>query len=82
MDNRVYKDFAYTRHERIVEVLIYWVDIESHSSRPEIVLVMRLHYQYLCSCLEGVISIYFHYTGVRTKTYIDRFICCVLASKT
>ena len=40
LDNRVYKDFAYTRHERIFEVLIYWIDIESHSSRSEMVLMI------------------------------------------
>ena len=35
MDNQVYIDFAYTRHERIFEVLIYWIDIGPHSSSPE-----------------------------------------------
>ena len=40
LDNPIYKDFAYTRHERIFEVLIYWIDIESHSSRPEMVLMI------------------------------------------
>ena len=40
MDNIVYKGFAYTRHERIFEVLIYWIDIESHSSRPGTILMM------------------------------------------
>ena len=68
MDNLVYKGFAYTRHERIFEVLIYWIDIESHSRHPGIILMMWPHHQYLCSCFEGVISIYFHWTGVRTKT--------------
>ena len=42
MDNLVYKGFAYTRHERIFEVLIYWIDIESHSSRPEMVLMIAI----------------------------------------
>ena len=40
MDNRVYIDFAYTRHERIFEVLIYWIDIESHSRHPEMILMV------------------------------------------
>ena len=34
LDNQVYKDFAYTSDPRVFEVLIYWIDIESHYSRP------------------------------------------------
>ena len=60
MDNLVYKDFAYTRHERIIEVLISWVDIESHSRYPGMILMMVHHHQYSYSNFEGVISIYFH----------------------
>ena len=67
MDNRVYKGFAYTRHERIFEVLIYWIDIESHSRHPGIILVMGHCRQYLFSSNESEISIYFLLTGVRTK---------------
>ena len=40
LDNRVYKEFAYTRHERIFEVLIYWIDIESYSSGPKMILMI------------------------------------------
>ena len=55
MDNLVYKGFAYTRHERIFEVLIYWVDIESHSRHPGMILMMVHHHQYSYSSFEGVI---------------------------
>ena len=58
MDNRVYIGFAYTRHERIFEVLIYWVDIESHSSCPGMILIMLQRYQYLFSSNESEISIF------------------------
>ena len=40
VDNPVYIDFAYTSDPRVFEVLIYWVDIESHSSRPERILMI------------------------------------------
>ena len=40
MDNPIYKGFVYTRHERIFEILIYWIDIESHSRHPEMVLMI------------------------------------------
>ena len=40
MDNPVYIDFAYTSDPRVFEVLIYWIDIESHSSRPEMILMI------------------------------------------
>ena len=53
LDNLVYEDFAYTRHERIFEVLIYWIDIESHSSSPDMILMMARHRQYLLSSLKA-----------------------------
>ena len=40
MDNPLYKGFAYTRHERIFEVLIYWIDLESHYRHREMVLMI------------------------------------------
>ena len=81
MDNPVYIDFAYTSDPRVFEILIYWIDIESHSSCPEMIQMMRPHHQCLYSSDEGVISIYFHLTGVRTKTNIDRFIVVIWHQK-
>ena len=40
VDNPIYIDFAYTSDPRVFEVLIYWVDIESPSSRPERILMI------------------------------------------
>ena len=67
LDDLVYKDFAYTCHERIFEVLIYRIDIGLHSSRPDMILMMARHHQYLFSSDESGISIYFLLNGVRTK---------------
>ena len=67
VDNPVYIDFAYTSDPRVFKVLIYWIDIESHSSRPEMIQMMRPHHQCLYSSDESGISIYFLLTGVRTK---------------
>ena len=39
-DNPIYKDFAYMSCKRVFEVLIYWVDIESCSSRTGVILVI------------------------------------------
>ena len=39
LDSPVYKDFAYTPCKRVFEVLIYWIDIELHSSRPGVILM-------------------------------------------
>ena len=68
LDNAVYKDFAYTSDLRVFEVLIYWIDIESHSSRTEKTLMIAAASTVdLCSSFESGISIYFLLTGVRTK---------------
>ena len=40
LDHPVYIDFAYTSDPRVFEVLIYWIDIESHSSRSEMILMI------------------------------------------
>ena len=40
LDNPVYIDFAYTSDPRVFEVLIYWIDIDPHSSRPEMILTI------------------------------------------
>ena len=42
LDSPVYKDFAYTPCKSVFEVLIYWIDIESHSSRPEMILMVGI----------------------------------------
>ena len=81
MDNLVYKGFAYTRHECIFEVLIYWIDIESHYSRPEMILMIDI------SSSEFVFvfwrcDIYIFPLDWCENQNIDRFICCDLASKT
>ena len=41
MDNPVYIDFAYTSDPRVFEVLIYWIDIESYSSGPKMILMVE-----------------------------------------
>ena len=53
VDNPVYIDFAYTPDPRVFEILIYWIDIESHSSRPEMILMMARHHQCLCSSFKS-----------------------------
>ena len=40
LDNPVYINFAYTSDPRVFEVLIYWIDIDSHSSHPEMILMI------------------------------------------
>ena len=42
VDNPVYTDFAYTSDPRVFEFLIYWIDIELHSSRPGVILMIDI----------------------------------------
>ena len=81
LDNPIYKDFAYTRHERIFEVLIYWIDIESHFSRPEMMLIMTMASSIFMFVFRRCDFYIFPLDSCENQN-IARIHCCDLASKT
>ena len=81
VDNRVYIDFAYTRHERIFEVLIYWIDIESYSSGPKMILMIVRTSSELVFMFRRC-DIYIFPIDWCENQKLDRAYCCELASKT
>ena len=81
LDSPVYKDFAYTPCKRVFEVLIYWIDIESHSSRPEMILMIVRTSSELVFVFRRR-DIYIFPIDWCENPKLDRAYCCDLASKT
>ena len=80
LDNSVYKEFAYTPCKRIFKVLIYWIDIESHSRHPEMVLMIDRSSSEIYVRVLKMWYLYISYWLV-WEPKLDRAYCCDLASK-
>ena len=81
LDNPIYKDFAYTRHEHIFEVLIYWTDIESHSSRPEMELMIVMTSSVFMFMFRRCDIYIFPLDWCENQNLYRLIYCCDLASK-